>query len=437
MKKDRYWALVDVDNCYCSVERSFRPDLIGKPVVVLSNNDGCVVARSNEAKAMGIKEGIPFFQLKEQFPRQRIYAFSSNYELIGDMTRRLMNIVRQSCPEFHRYSVDEGFCLFDNMEQADLKAWGTELHQRILKGLGMPVSIGIARTKTLAKVASKFAKRYPGYHHCCWIDSNEKRLKALRLFPINDVWGIGRRWADRLHALQINTALDFAQASESWVRTTFNVVAQRTWRELNGEDCIPVDDMEMVTRKSICTSRSFPETISSLDKLRTHVANYAVKCAEKLRRLHCVARAICVFIDTNRFREDLPQYSMSRTTTLLTPSDATQPIVTGAMQCLEHAFQPGFQYKRAGVLLFDISNNNCIQPDLFDFDKQLFYKWKRIDEVVDKINRTNGSETVVLGAQQYTAKNGKGKANVFTNAIRHELRSPNYTTRWNDILRVD
>lgn len=177
--KGRYWALVDVDNCYVSCERSFRPDLNGRVVVVLSNNDGCVVARSNEAKQLGIKEGTPYFQLAQLFPGQEIFAFSSNYELYADMTRRLMNIVRAHCPEFHRYSIDEGFCVLDGMEHMDLKTWGENLHKTILRGLGMPVSIGIARTKTLAKMASKFAKRYPGYHHCCMIDTEEDRKSVV------------------------------------------------------------------------------------------------------------------------------------------------------------------------------------------------------------------------------------------------------------------
>lgn len=431
-----YWALVDVDNCYCSVERSFRPDLNGKPVVVLSNNDGCVVARSNEAKAMGIKDGMPAFQLPELFPGKTIYAFSSNYELIADMTRRLMNIVRSSCPEFHRYSVDEGFCKLDGMDHFDLKAWGEDLHKKILRGLGMPVSIGIAKTKTLAKVASKFAKRYPGYHHCCVIDTEEKRQKALSLFPIEDVWGIGRRWAERLRQCQKTTALDFANSSEGWVRCTFNVVALRTWRELNGIDCIPIDDMDATTKKSICTSRSFPGMVTRLEELKTHVANYAAKCSQKMRKQGSVGSVVGVFVDTNRFREDLPQYGMFGTVNLPTATNTTEEIVQAALMCLEQIFRPGFHYKRAGVIVLEVKSEKCIQPDLFSFNLDKYRKMRRLDKVVDTINRINGSETVVLGAQQYTAKGGKGKAGKFADAIKHDRKSPNYTTRWSDILRV-
>lgn len=434
--KGRYWALVDVDNCYVSCERSFRPDLNGKAVVVLSNNDGCVVARSNEAKKLGIKEGTPYFQLAQFFPDQEIYAFSSNYELYADMTRRLMNIVRARCPEFHRYSIDEGFCVLDGMEHMDLKMWGEDLHKTILRGLGMPVSIGIARTKTLAKMASKFAKRYPGYHHCCMIDTDVKRLKALGLFPIGDVWGIGRRWEYKLQQYQVKSALDFANLSRTFVRSSFNVFAERTWMELNGEDCIPIDDMEHVTKKSVCTSRSFPQMLTALNDIRTHVANYAARCAAKLRQQHSATGFVSVFIDTNRFREDLPQYAMYKTKRLLTPTNSTQTIVDAAIDCLKRAFIPGFQYKRAGVLVMDLCPDNAIQTNLIDFHAANYDKMRKIDEAIDKINRIQGPETVVLGSQQYTKKGGKGKADHFADAIKRDLKSPNYTTRWSDIIKV-
>ena len=431
------YALVDVDNCYVSCERAFRPDLVGKPVVVLSNNDGCVVARSNEAKQLGVKDGTPFFQLRDLFPQHHIYAFSSNYELYADMTRRLMNMVRNASPEFHRYSIDEGFCMLHGMEQVDLKAWGENLYRRILKGLGMPVSIGIAPTKTLAKVASRFAKRYPAYNHCCIIDDDNKREIALTLMPVGDVWGIGRRWERKLMAMGVRTAYDFASHTQSWVRTTFNIVAERTWKELNAIDCIPVDDMEMVTKKSIITSRSFPKNLTSIDDVRTHVANYAAKCAAKLRKQHSVARVVGVFIDTNHFREDLPQYGMFRTVAMPTPSASNIPITEAAMQCLQMVFVPGFQYKKAGVMVLDISSDAAVQTNFVDYDAEHYENMRKIDEVMDHINKVNGSETIVLGAQQYAAKDGKGKAAQFAQAIKRDLKSPNYTTRWSDIIDVE
>lgn len=433
----RWWALVDVDNCYVSCERSFRPDLMGKPCVVLSNNDGCVVARSNEAKRMGVPDGVPYFKLGRMFPGKKIYAFSSNYELYADMTRRLMNIVRRSAPEFHRYSIDEGFCLFDGMEGADLKQWGEQLHREIERGLGMSVSIGVARTKTLAKMASKYAKRYAGYRHCCVMATEEQRLKALRLFPLKDVWGIGRRWAARLAQVQITTALDFARAPRSYVKSQFNIVAERTWRELNGDDCIPIDDMDAAEKKSMTTSRSFPQMITDIAQMRTHVANYASKCAERLRRQRGVARVVGVFIDTNHFRDDLPQYGMFRMTELPTPTDSTQTIVSCALACLDRAFVQGYHYKRAGVMLMEIEPNGCIETSLLDYDAERYRKLRQIDKAVDRLNRQNGRETVVLGAQQYTAPDGKGKAKHFADAIRRDFKSPNYTTRWEDIINVE
>ncbi len=433
----RWWALVDVDNCYVSCERSFRPDLRGKPCVVLSNNDGCVVARSNEAKQMGVPDGVPYFKLERMFPEQKIYAFSSNYELYADMTRRLMNIVRRSAPEFHRYSIDEGFCLFDGMEGVDLKQWGERLHREIERGLGMSVSIGVARTKTLAKMASKYAKRYAGYQHCCVVATEEQRLKALELFPLKDVWGIGRRWAARLAQVQITTALDFARAPRSYVRSQFNIVAERTWRELNGDDCIPIDDMDAAEKKSMTTSRSFPQMITDLAQLRTHVANYASKCAERLRRQRGVARVVGVFIDTNHFRDDLPQYGMFRMAELPTPTDSTQTIVSCALSCLDRAFVKGYHYKRAGVMLMEIEPNSCIETSLLDYDAVRYGKLRQIDCAVDRLNRQNGRETVVLGAQQYTAPDGKGKAKHFADAIRRDHKSPNYTTRWEDIINIE
>lgn len=312
------YGIIDCDNCYVSCERVFRPDLKDKPVVVLSNNDGCVVARSNEAKKMGIKAGTPYFQLAEQFPNQKIVVFSSNYELYGELTSRVVSIISKEAPAYFRYSIDECFVYLDGMEHLDLKTWGEELHKKIKRNVGMPVSIGLAPNKTLAKMASHFAKKYQGYRHCCMIDSDEKRIKALKLYPIEEVWGIGRRYAARLESLGVKTASDFAEHSQSWVRTTFkNIVIERTWRELNGEDSVPNE--EMAKKKSICTSRSFNGMITDPDGLRTHVSNYATRCAEKLRQQGTVASIVGVFLNTNAFHEDLPQYWNFLEMQLLTP----------------------------------------------------------------------------------------------------------------------
>ena len=429
------YGIIDCDNCYVSCERVFRPDLEGVPVVVLSNNDGCVVARSNEAKKMGIKAGTPYFQLAQQFPNQKIAVFSSNYELYGELTGRIVSIISKEVPAYFRYSIDECFIYLDGMEHLDLKKWGEDLHKKIKQYVGMPVSIGLAPNKTLAKMASHFAKKYQGYRHCCMIDSDEKRIKALKLYPIDEVWGIGRRYAAKLEALGVKTAYDFAAHNGDWVKLTFNnIVIQRTWRELNGEDCVPNE--ELAKKKSICTSRSFNGMIPDFDTLRTQVANYAARCAEKLRMQQTVASSVGVFLNTNAFREDLAQYWNFQEQRLITPSSSTITITQTAIDILRRIYRQGYQYKKAGVIVMGIGADSPIQQDLFDINAEQFQKMKRLDEVIDRINRMQGSETIVLGAQQYTRKDGKGKADVFANAIKHDHRSPNPTTRWSDVIKL-
>lgn len=429
------YGIIDCDNCYVSCERVFRPDLNGVPVVVLSNNDGCVVARSNEAKKMGIKAGTPYFQLAQQFPNQKIAVFSSNYELYGELTGRVVEIIRQEAPAYYRYSIDECFVYFEGFADANLKEWGEKLHKRVRKSVGMPVSIGLSTTKTLAKMASHFAKKYSGYRHCCLIDTDEKRMKALKLYPIHEVWGIGRRYAAKLESYGVKTAYDFAQMQETWVRSTFNnIVILRTWKELNGIDAVPNE--ELSKKKSICTSRSFNGMVTDLETLRTHVSNYAARCAEKLRQQGSVASVVAVFLYTNAFREDLPQYWNFRDKRLTVATSSTIEIVKAAHEVLESIYIQGYHYKKAGVIVMGIGPNSPIQPDLFDFNAEQFQKMKRLDAVIDRINKVNGTETVVLGSQQYTQKDGKGKADVFANAIKHDFRSKNPTTRWSDIIQL-
>ena len=427
------YGIIDCDNCYVSCERVFRPDLEGRPVVVLSNNDGCVVARSNEAKALGVKEGMPYFQMAEQYPNQKIAVFSSNYELYGELTSRVVRIISQEAPAWFRYSIDECFVYLDGMEEINLQRWGENLHRRIKKSVGMPVSIGLAPNKTLAKIASKLAKKFEVYRHCCIIDTDEKREAALKWLPIEDVWGIGRRYAERLHALGCQTAYDFACHHKDWVRVTFNNInIVRTWQELNGEDAVPNEQLDK--KKSICTSRSFNGMIADKDTLRTHIANYASRCAEKLRRQDTVASVVGVFVSSNPFREDLLQYWKYDETRLITPTNSTTSIVKAAADVLDQIFVQGVNYKRAGVIVMGIAPSSPLQQDLFDINAEQIQKMNRLDKVIDRINRCYGSETIVIGAQQYTQKNGQGKANVFANAIKHDFKSKNPTTRWSDII---
>ena len=427
------YGIIDCDNCYVSCERVFRPDLEGRPVVVLSNNDGCVVARSNEAKALGVKEGMPYFQMAEQYPNQKIAVFSSNYELYGELTSRVVRIISQEAPAWFRYSIDECFVYLDGMEEINLQRWGENLHRRIKKSVGMPVSIGLAPNKTLAKIASKLAKKFEVYRHCCIIDTDEKREAALKWLPIEDVWGIGRRYAERLHALGCQTAYDFACHHKDWVRVTFNNInIVRTWQELNGEDAVPNE--QLAKKKSICTSRSFNGMIADKDTLRTHIANYASRCAEKLRRQDTVASVVGVFVSSNPFREDLLQYWKYDETRLITPTNSTSSIVKAAADVLDQIFVQGVNYKRAGVIVMGIAPSSPLQQDLFDINAEQIQKMNRLDKVIDRINRCYGSETIVIGAQQYTRPNGEGKANVFANAIKHDFKSKNPTTRWSDII---
>ena len=425
----KWYAICDCDNCYVSCERVFRPDLEGKPVVVLSNNDGCVVARSAEAKRLGVKAGTPYFQLKDLFPDTEIEVFSSNYELYGEITGRVMAIIRDMSPQCFRYSIDEAFAVLDGFDTQQLKRWGTELHDRVKQSVGMPVSIGIAPTKTLAKMASHFAKKYPGYQHCCIIDNEERWTKAERLYPISEVWGIGRRYAERLEAMGITTALDFASHSRSWVKATFKtVVMERTWEELNGTDCVP-DDLP-ARKKSICTSRSFDGMVGDFDTLRTHIANFAARCAEKLRRQHSAAAIVGVFIDSNHFRPELTQYWNMAETALSTASSSTIEIVKAATAALDRIYRPDILYKRAGVILMGVATDRAIQPDLFTFDAKRHKQLSQLDRTVDHINKVDGSETVILSAQQYP----EGKK--FADAIKHDHKSPCPTTRWNDIIKL-
>lgn len=422
-------GLIDCDNFFCSCERVFRPDLARTPIVVLSNNDGCVVARSKEVKAMGIKEGLPYFQLLEQFPDSGIVAFSSNYTLYGDMSARVMAVLRESVPEVMQYSIDEAFLDLRGMEHTDLKKWGEELCRKVLKCTGMPVSLGIASSKTLAKMASKYAKKYPGYNKCCVIGNEEQREKALKLFPVGDVWGIGRRITRTLEYFGIHTAYDFTQRSKSWVRSNFHITGERTWVELHGESVIEVDGLDCVEKKTIVTSRSFPGMLTEIEDVRSHVANYAARCALKLRRQNSVCAMVTVFIQSNHFRDDLEQYDGSAYHTFMTATNTTPEIVDVALRTLERIFHDGIHYKRAGVMVSGISSANALQPDLFTFDPERRKKYHDVSTAIDTINRKNGADAVVLGSQQYREIDENGKRIKFVNAICRAMKSPDYSTR--------
>lgn len=422
------WALIDCDNFFCSCERVFRPDLEGKPVVVLSNNDGCVVARSKEVKAMRIPEGMPYYQLLEKYPNSGITAFSSNYKLYGDLSARVMAILKEDAPYMYQYSIDEAFLDLRGVDEDKLKEWGENLARKVRKWTGVPVSIGIARTKTLAKMASKFAKRYPGYNKCCFIQTDEQREKALRLFDVCDVWGIGRRIGKRLAISGVSTAWEFTQKPRKWVKSRYHLPGERTWMELNGQSVIGIDEMEGRTKQSIMTSRSFPDMLTTLDEIKPHVANYAARCAAKLRKQDSSCRMLMVFVQSNYFREDLPYYSRSASYCFPTPTATTTELVAAAIKVLESIYKPRVYYKRAGVMVSDISSGKVIQPDQFDFDLDRTLKYRSISEAIDQINLRLGADTMMLAAQQYPKKDEDGKSVKFSHAIKRDLKSPDYST---------
>ena len=422
-------GLVDCDNFFCSCERVFRPDLATVPLVVLSNNDGCVVARSKEAKQMGVREGTPYFQLMQQFPDSGIVAFSSTYPLYGAISSRIMNILREEAPDVIQYSIDEAFLDLTGMDESSLKQWGEALCHKVLRHTGMPVSLGIASSKTLAKAASKYAKKYPGYNKCCVIGNETQRLKALGMLNVEDVWGIGHRISAKLQKSGVTTALQFANMPRQRVRKLFHVTGEQTWAELNGDDVIKLDCMTHTLKKSIMTSRSFPTMLRELPDLSTHVANYAARCARKLRLQGSVCAMVTVFIQSNHFREELPQHDASASFTFATPTNTTTELVNAACAILRKIFLNGICYKRAGVMVSGLCPAMAYQPDLFEYDPEERARHLNLSHALDHINGRMGADTVVLGSQQYRQKSPDGKSITFVNAIKRALKSPDYTTR--------
>ena len=446
-------GLADCNNFYCSCERVFRPDLIGKPVVVLSNNDGCVIARSEEAKALGYKMGDPFYQVKEKLEAEGVAIFSSNYTLYGSLSNRVMSMLSHYSPHIDQYSIDESFFEVDQSmaerffqenqkenetflnEDSLLHQYGARISADVLRAVGIPISIGIAETKTLAKIGSKFAKKYKGYQGCCLIDTDERRHKALSLFPIKDVWGIGRQISRKLDYMGIRTAAQFADKKESWVRSHFNITTVRTWKELNGESCISIE--ELPQKKSICTSRSFSdEGICDKNVIEEAVANFAVRCTEKLRLQGSVCQGITVFAWTSRFNEHVPEYTIHDSLTLPIATNAQDEIVGAALSILRAKYpkpmadcrsdRPGlsFRFKKAGVILWQISPAHPRQQDLFDpIDRS---KQKALMEAIDAINRKNGHGTIRQAVQ--------GNGCRFD--LKREYMSKRFTTDIHDILKV-
>ena len=438
-------ALADCNNFYCSCERVFRPDLVGKPVVVLSNNDGCIIARSEEAKALGYKMGDPFYQMKEKLEAEGVAIFSSNYTLYGSLSNRVMSMLSHYSPQLDQYSIDESFFEVDksiaaaffqenqSSEKTDslLHRYGARISSDVLRAVGIPISIGIAETKTLAKIGSKFAKKYKGYQGCCLIDTEERRHKALSLFPIEDVWGIGRQIARKLDYMEIRTAAQLADQKESWVRCHFNITTVRTWKELNGENCISIE--ELPQKKSICTSRSFAdEGIIDKNVMEEAVANFAVRCTEKLRRQDSVCQGVTVFAWTSRFNDHVPEYTIHDSLVLPIATDAQDEIVGAALTILRARYPKSvsdrpdlsFRFKKAGVILWQISPSTPREQDLFDpINRE---RQKALMAAIDAINHKNGYGTIRQAIQGTDCRFD----------LKREYMSKRFTTDISDILEV-
>lgn len=419
------FALVDCNSFFCSVEKVFHPGLDGRPVCVLSSNDGCIVALTPEAKAVGLHRGDPIFKMKDIVEKHQVILFSTNMPLYAAMSRRVTSILRLSVHHVENYSIDESFCDLRSFgEHFDLTKLMREVRQRIKLWTDIPVSIGIAPSKTLAKMGSKFAKQYQGYRGVCMIDTEEKRRKALEIFALSDVWGIGRRTLEVLNYYGIHTPLQFADKKESWVRAHFHQPGVQTWMELNGIPCI--DTSEVIRNQNICTSRSFGDMVSDLPSLKASVASFASSCANKLRGQQSLCQSVTVFVSSNSFRTDLPQYGNAATVLLATPTADTLEINKAAMQCLESVYLPGIMYKKSGVLLGKISPAYPAQMELFNSPVRRMRR-ENLMHALDDINQRYGAKTLHLAVEDCGHQPWHVKC---------EHRSPNYLTDINEILTI-
>lgn len=417
------YALVDCNNFFVSCERVFRPDLQDKPVVVLSGNDGCVVARSNEVKKLGIRMGVPFYQIQKEVEQYGIVHFSSNFALYGDLSSRIMCLLGRYTDALQQYSIDEAFMDLSHIPTAgEAKALCEQIREEILRGIGIPVSIGIGSSKTLCKVASHYAKKYAGYRGVCVIDTDEKRIKALAGYPIDEVWGIGRHSVPKLRTAGIETALDFANRTAALARKLLHQPGMNIWRELNGEDCI--DIRELPEKKSITCSRTFAHGVTDRALLEQAMSRFCANVAEKLRRQHSVCRLMTVFAHTSRFHEQ--QFFIQATVTFPTPTANTQEMTQALLQAIRAQWRPDTPYKRAGVLVTDVIPDSAVQQNIFDNrDRQ---KDRQLQQAIDDINRRHGRRTIGFMPELPDAK---ADALYETGA-----RSPAYSTRIQDIITL-
>jgi DNA polymerase V len=417
-------ALVDCNNFYVSCERVFNPKLEGVPVVVLSNNDGCAVARSSEVKALGVKMAEPWFKMEKMAKQHGIIALSSNYALYGDMSARVMSILSNFSPKQEVYSIDECFLDLAGFNPASLSEYGQKIRRTVKQNVGVPVCVGIAETKTLAKLANHCAKKgYAGNDGVCNFGqlSNEELSVLLAKIPVGDVWGIGRRIAEDLSKLGITTVANLRRADTEYIRQQFSIVVERTVKELNGTPCVELEDAG-TARQQIMVSRSFGAEVMNLDDLSESIAYFATLAAEKLRHDKSVATSLCVFIRTNPFKESAPQYEQSLVVPLSQPSDDTTRIVNAAIRGVKSIYRVGFQYKKSGVLLMGLHPKSSVQRTLFD-DQIQQAKSDSMMKVMDTINRKLGSGSLTIAAAGTWPRW----------SMRRDQKSPNYTTDWNEL----
>ncbi|WP_163590822.1 Y-family DNA polymerase [Klebsiella variicola] len=416
------FALCDVNSFYASCETVFRPDLKGRPVVVLSNNDGCVISRSAEAKPF-VKMGEPYFKQKDMFRRYGIIAFSSNYELYADMSNRVMTTLEELSPRCEIYSIDEAFCDLTGVRNCrDLTDFGREIRETVLRRTHLTVGVGIAQTKTLAKLANHAAKQWQRQTGGVVDLSNlERQRKLMSLLPVNEVWGVGRRISKKLESMGIDTVLKLADTDIRFIRKHFNVVLERTVRELRGEPCLGLEEFAPVKQEIVC-SRSFGGRITEYYEMRQAICSYASRAAEKLRGEHQYCRFISAFVKTSPFALNEPYYGNSATVKLLTPTQDSRDIITAATKCLDAIWRHGHRYQKAGVMLGDFYSQGVAQLNLFD-DNAPRQNSEKLMEVLDHLNAKDGRGTLYFA--------GQGIQTAWQ--MKREMLSPRYTTRFSDL----
>jgi DNA polymerase V len=415
-------ALVDCNNFFCSCERVFNPALQGKPIVVLSNNDGCIISRSEEAKALGIPMGAPLHEQQEVIRKHGVQVFSSNYTLYGDMSARVMSILREEVPAMEVYSIDEAFL---QLPEGFTEEQARDLRAKVLQWTGIPVCIGIGSTKLLAKLANRHAKKNKaltgGVFDLTHYWDPEGIMSET---PTDGLWGVGKNLALRLRRMGIKTALDFQHADPAAIRKSMGVIGERLFRELNGISCLELEEIPP-DRKGVMASRSFGSPVESLQELEEALANHVARAAEKVRRFGLLATRMEVFLQTNRFKKEEPQYSRGIGITLDHPTNGTAELMASARELLHRIYRHGYRYKKTGVQLVNLVDEEEYQPGLFDRPKARI----DVDKIVDAINRRLGDpkNPVITRASQGTERSAKGWK------MRSERHSPHYTTDWKQI----